>query len=107
MPGPADHVQIRRARLSDVSAVAELSGQLGYPASEGEMADRLARLIRQPRFGAVLVAEDSAGRIVGWLHVSVTPLLEVCLRAEVNGLVVAAGQRSLGSGARLLEAAEA
>ena len=70
------------------------------------MADRLAHLIRHPRFGAVLIAENSDGKIVGWLHVSVTPLLEVELRAEVNGLIVAEGQRSSGSGAKLLEAAE-
>jgi GNAT superfamily N-acetyltransferase len=107
VPSRADEVEIRRARLSDAPAVAELSGQLGYPTPEREMADRLAHLIRHPRFGAVLIAENSDGKIVGWLHVSVTPLLEVELRAEVNGLIVAEGQRSSGSGAKLLEAAEA
>jgi len=106
MPGSADGVEIRRARLSDAPSVAELSGQLGYPASEKEMADRLAHLIRHPRLGAVLIAESSEGEVVGWLHVSVTPLLEVPLRAEVNGLIVAEGQRSSGSGAKLLQAAE-
>jgi GNAT superfamily N-acetyltransferase len=97
---------IRRARLSDASAVAELSGQLGYPTSEIEMADRLAHLIRHPRFGAVLIAETSEGKVIGWVHVSVTPLLEVPLRAEINGLIVAEGQRSSGAGAKLLLAAE-
>src|SRR5215470_17066677 len=107
MARPADEVAIRRARLSDAQSVAELSGQLGYPTPEKETADRLAHLIRHPRFGVVLIAETSDGKIAGWLHVSVTPLLEVPLRAEVNGLIVAEGQRSSGSGARLLRAAEA
>jgi GNAT superfamily N-acetyltransferase len=107
MPSPATNVIIRRARLTDASAVAELSGQLGYPTSNEEMAARLAHLIRHPRFGAVLIAESFAGRVIGWLHVSVTPLLEVSLRAEVNGLIVAEGQRSSGAGAKLLQAAEA
>ena len=57
---------------------------------------------------AVFVAEsrDAAIRVIGWLHVSVSHLLECDIRAEVNGLVVAEGQRSEGAGAKLLEAAE-
>jgi GNAT superfamily N-acetyltransferase len=107
MPTSAKVVTIRRARLSDAPSIAELSGQLGYPAPEKEMADRLAHLLRHPRFGAVLIAESSEGEVFGWLHVSVTPLLEVALRAEVNGLIVAEGRRGSGSGAKLLQVAEA
>jgi GNAT superfamily N-acetyltransferase len=44
--------------------------------------------------------------VIGWLHVSVEPLLEVELRAEVNGLVVADEERSRGAGALLLQSAE-
>jgi GNAT superfamily N-acetyltransferase len=57
---------------------------------------------------AVFVAEsrDAAAGLVGWLHVSVSHLLESDIRAEVNGLIVAEGQRSAGAGAKLLEAAE-
>ena len=106
MPRTADNVVIRKARLTDTSVVAELSGQLGYPTSPEDLAARLARLIRHPRFGSVLIAETSERRVIGWVHVSVTPLLEVSLRAEVNGLIVAEGQRSSGAGAKLLQAAE-
>src|SRR5439155_16254709 len=55
MPHQASNLTIRRARLTDSPAVAELSAQLGYPTPENEMADRLAHLIRHPRFGAVLI----------------------------------------------------
>jgi GNAT superfamily N-acetyltransferase len=106
MPKPADRLTIRKARLGDAYAVAELSGQLGYPTPEKDMADRLARLLRNPRFGTVLVAETSARQVIGWLHASVTPLLEVPLRAEVNGLIVAEGHRSASAGEKLLQAAE-
>src|SRR5262244_901179 len=106
MSGPADDVAIRRARLSDAPFVAELSGQLGYPTPEKEITVRLAHLIRHPRLGAVLIAESSEGTVIGWLHVSVTPLLEIELHAEVNGLIVADGHRSSGAGAKLLQAAE-
>jgi GNAT superfamily N-acetyltransferase len=44
--------------------------------------------------------------VTGWAHVSVAHLVEVGTRAELNGLIVAEGQRGLGAGARLLEAAE-
>jgi GNAT superfamily N-acetyltransferase len=106
MPKQRHGVQIRKARRADAKAVAELSGQLGYPATEPEMAERLVRLLNRGRDNMVFVAEDSDRNVIGWLHASVTPLLEVPLRAEVNGLIVAEGQRSAGAGAILLQAAE-
>jgi GNAT superfamily N-acetyltransferase len=97
---------VRKARFADAAAIAVLSGQLGYPATIAEMQERLTSLLHRPRYGVVLVAEASQGEVIGWLQLSVTPLLEVPLRAEVNGLVVAEGQRSAGAGAKLLQAAE-
>jgi GNAT superfamily N-acetyltransferase len=106
-------VKIRRARRSDEAGIAELSGQLGYPATAAQVARRLGKLGPASQH-ALFVAEvkdagsnrGEAGGLIGWLHVSVANLVEVDTRAEVNGLVVAEGQRSLGAGARLLEAAE-
>jgi len=105
MPQPSAKLQIRRARLGDAAAAAELSRQLGYPASGKEMKQRLSKLLRL-RHNAILVAETLSREVIGWLHVSVTPLLEVSLRAEVNGLVVDEKRRSAGAGAKLLRAAE-
>jgi GNAT superfamily N-acetyltransferase len=82
-----------------------LSGELGYPAKPEEIALRL-RQIKPPSQHAVLVAESAESRVIGWLHVSVEPLLETELRAEVNGLVVADDERSRGAGRLLLQAAE-
>jgi GNAT superfamily N-acetyltransferase len=106
MPGASkrSELKIRRAKSSDAARLAALSGELGYPATPSDMRVRLRRL--QPaRDNAVFVAARD-GEVIGWLHASVSPLLEVALRAEVNGLVVAEGHRSAGAGARLLEAAE-
>ena len=105
MRGSHAKIAIRRAHLADAGAIAKLGGQLGYPATEKELAERLAKLIRRPGEDVVLIAEAS-GETVGWLHVSVTPLLEVPLSAEVNGLIVDEANRSQGAGAKLLEAAE-
>jgi GNAT superfamily N-acetyltransferase len=46
------------------------------------------------------------GGVIGWVHISVTPLLEVERRAEVNGLVVNENLRSRGAGGSLLNTAE-
>jgi GNAT superfamily N-acetyltransferase len=55
---------------------------------------------------ACFVAELPGGGVIGWIHVSTIPLLEVERRAEVNGLVVDKMARSQGAGALLLTAAE-
>jgi GNAT superfamily N-acetyltransferase len=55
----------------------------------------------------LFVAESQDAGIIGWAHVSVTHLVESGTRAELNSLIVADGQRSLGAGARLLAATEA
>jgi GNAT superfamily N-acetyltransferase len=99
-----EKMTIRRARLGDAVRLAELSTQLGYPATGQEIVQRMKGM-RPAAVQAVFVAE-SERQITGWLHVSVTPLLEVPLRAEVNGLVVDEKRRSAGTGAKLLEAAE-
>lgn len=96
---------VRRARPTDVESLADLSGQLGYPATPAQLKERLRRIVPASQH-AVFVAESPQAGVIGWLHVSVTHLLESDTRAEVNGLVVADGQRSLGAGAKLLEAAE-
>ncbi len=100
-------MKIRRARRGDAERIARLSGELGYPASAAQVATRLRQLTPVSKH-AVFVAEspDAATGVVGWVHVSVAHLLESDIRAEVNGLVVAEGQRSAGAGAKLLEAAE-
>ena len=96
---------IRRARPNDAARLAELSGQLGYPTEARQMKKRLKSLKPSAQHAA-FVAEALEKGVVGWIHVSVEPLLEEDLRAEVNGLVVAEGERSLGAGWRLLQEAE-
>jgi GNAT superfamily N-acetyltransferase len=105
MSGITEQVKIRRAKQTDVARIAALSGQLGYPTSTKQMAARLKRALRA-KDGASFVAETEENGLIGWIHVSETPLLEVERRAEVNGLVVDETVRSRGAGGTLLEAAE-
>lgn len=96
---------IRRVKQSDAERVAVLSGQLGYPATTAEIVRRIKELKSAPEH-AVFVADLPGIGAVGWLHVSVAHLVDSDTRAEINGLIVAEGQRSLGAGALLIEAAE-
>jgi GNAT superfamily N-acetyltransferase len=100
-------MKIRRARRGDADRIAQLTGELGYPATAAQIATRLRQLTPVSKH-AVFVAEsaDVDAGLIGWVHVSVSHLLESDIRAELNGLIVAEGQRSAGAGAKLLEAAE-
>jgi ribosomal protein S18 acetylase RimI-like enzyme len=98
-------VTIRRARAKDAARIAELSTQLGYPVTAREMSARLKLALRLKN-AACFVAEEKSNGVVGWIHVSTLPLLEVSVRAEVTGLVVDEKIRSQGAGWALLQAAE-
>jgi GNAT superfamily N-acetyltransferase len=95
---------IRPARIGDADRVAELSGTLGYPVTGEAMTERLGRVLDLETH-TVLVAE-MLGEIVGWTHGAEQELLELGLRCEILGLVVAEGRRGLGTGRRLVEAIE-
>ena len=99
-------LKIRPAKSGDAGPLAVLAGELGYPTASEEMKARL-RAIKPSADDAIFVAQTPTGEVIGWIHVSVTRLLEVPLRAEVNGLVVGEAYRSSGAGARLLDEAEA
>jgi len=104
-PARRNEVRIRRAKHIDAPRIAELSGQLGYPASAAEILRRLPQLKPQSQH-AVFVAESDKSGVEGWLHVSLLPVLEVELRAEIHGLVVSEKARNNGTGGRLLAIAE-
>ena len=103
--GQDKELEIRRAKSADASQLAVLAGQLGYPATAAQIRERLRGIQSEPQH-AVFIADSAKHGVIGWLHVSKVPLLDSETRAEVNGLIVAEGQRSLGAGARLLAAAE-
>lgn len=97
---------IRCARTYDAPELAELCGELGYPATRQQVVRRLAA-IEACATGKVFVAEHGDGRVIGWLHVASTPHLVDEDVAEILGLVVAPSMRGAGIGARLMRAAEA
>lgn len=96
---------IRIARNYDAAALAALCGELGYPVTRQQVVARLAAVEAQAA-GRVFVAEDAAGVVVGWLHVTLQAQLLDDDVAEILGLVVADAARGRGVGAELLCAAE-
>lgn len=112
--GPTDAaagpITVRRPEPRDYARMAALSGELGYPSNERDLAARLAALGDERNY-AVFVAEstdgEDAARVAGWIGVYLFRAVEVATFAEISGLVVGAEVRSRGVGRRLVAAAEA
>jgi GNAT superfamily N-acetyltransferase len=98
-------IKIRKARAGDASQVAELSGELGYPAKPEAMRRRLRSITRDPDHAAY-VAEAKGRGVVGWAHAFITRSLLVEPFVELGGLVVTPSQQRLGSGKLLMIAVE-
>ena len=94
---------IRPATPADVSKLADLTTQLGYPTSPEEAEARLRDLASRPEDAVLVAVED--GEAVGWIHVSALYSLEMDPCAQIQGLVVDDSRRGGGIGAALVEAA--
>jgi N-acetylglutamate synthase-like GNAT family acetyltransferase len=96
---------IRRAEEADAEAIARLLDQLGYPADNAEVPERLQRLRANHR-GAVLLAEREH-EVVGLATVHILSVLN--RRRDVawlTALVVDESVRGSGVGRLLVTAAE-
>ncbi len=100
-------LRIRPMEVRDASAVAKLTGELGYPVDEVDLVDRLAVVLADPADHLVFVAVDEDDVPVGWSHVERMRILERPPVAQLMGLVVGAEHRSRGIGSALLGASEA
>jgi GNAT superfamily N-acetyltransferase len=97
-------IQVRDAVPEDASAIADLLGELGYPASAPEIPARLGAVAQVP--GRVLVAED-AGAVIGLASVTrLTLLHRAGPVALLSALVVQARRRGEGVGRALVAVAE-
>jgi predicted N-acetyltransferase YhbS len=106
IPSPKrDLVICRPAATADAPVIAELLGQLGYPATAEDVVDRLARL-EHFRDAIALVAEID-GRVVGVVTGHVFPSIHAqSLVAWLTTLVVSEDHYNVGVGRRLAEAVE-
>ena len=98
-------VTIRLAAVGDAPAIASLAGQLGYPTTVSQAADRLGPLLANGD-QAFFVAELEGGEVIGWIHGYITRLVESEPFAELGGFVVDEHHRGGGVGRKLLNATE-
>ena len=98
-------VRVRPMAESDVDAVRALTAQLGYAADRAATLTRL-RAVLASDVADAFVAEDAAGRVLGWAHVFSAPFIESGPNAELGGLVVDEGARGHGVGRALVARVE-
>jgi GNAT superfamily N-acetyltransferase len=96
---------IRSATNKDAGQIAALCDQLGYPTSPEQARLRLKE-IQGWEGHEFFIAQLPTGKLVGWVHVFVRPLVVIELSAELGGLVVDQGHRGQGIGSLLMRHAE-
>jgi GNAT superfamily N-acetyltransferase len=96
--------QTRPALVADAVEMARLAGELGYPLSSAEMAQRLVGLLASERHYVAVAAGDQG--LLAWMHVEHRSSLEGGDRAELMGLVVDSTARRRGLGRELVAVAE-
>lgn len=97
--------RIRQARKEDSAAMAQLSGQLGYPATTQVIAARLEDALRD-NSSIVVVAETPTGEIAGFAQFVTQRLIVSDPRVEVGALVVDESSHGRGVGRLLLSHGE-
>lgn len=97
-------MEVRPMIPSDLTVAADLSTQLGYPASVADLHLRLDGIAERST-DAVFVAVIE-GTVVGWIHAASRVALESEPWLEIAGLVVDGERRGHGIGRVLLDAAE-
>ncbi len=97
-------IEIRRARDEDCETIAELLGELGYPASPDEAVRRLSKL-RSSDYVVFVSVRD--GQVVGLMSLHPVNCLHSSSPAcYLMGLVTRATMHGHGIGTALLEEAE-
>ncbi|GAB3379287.1 GNAT family N-acetyltransferase [Lysobacter fragariae] len=105
--GSADAtLTIRPAQIGDAADVAVLLSELGYPCTREEAAERISRVLHEPRLYLLLAesAADVCGLVALDIRYSITRDAD---QARITALVVAPEANRQGVGRRLLREAEA
>ena len=92
---------LRNIQAADAEAIAALSHQLGYPASAGDLQQRITTLISHPDH-CVFVAVHQE-QVVGWIHGFYSLNLESGPFVAIAGLVVDEHHRRAGIGKALID----
>jgi GNAT superfamily N-acetyltransferase len=91
---------IRLASVGDAGAISALCGQIGYGASQAQIAERIAASAKQP--DRQILVSERGNEVVGWIEVLVRDSLVSGRYAEIDGLVVDERRRGAGIGKALV-----
>lgn len=97
--------RVRPATLADAPQLASLAGQLGYASTPEQVASRFREIAREAEH-LILVAEDSAGHLAGYIEIFPFRTIGADARIEIASLVVDQSCRSQGAGRLLMAHAE-
>lgn len=100
----SDQISVRAVVKADVSALADLLGQLRYEVQEDELERRLEQVMAAPDHMAFVGHVDETIR--GFIHVYGRPAFEKPPQAVIQAIAVDAPARRNGIGKRLIAAAE-
>lgn len=104
-PANAPAIEIRSAEDRDITTLARLAGELGYPSTPEQVQERFAN-IKTASHQATFVAVTNGGAVIGWIQLSEARSIDTEPRAEITGLVVDANFRGGGAGRLLVERGE-
>lgn len=97
-------LMIREIEDEDAEAAAQLSAELGYPASVSEMHKRIGHLAHL--HGHAVYVACKGDSIAGWIDIGVVHHLQSDPYVEIGGLVVRGDARNIGIGRELVRRAE-
>lgn len=96
---------IREYKAEDVSALAILTHELGYPTTDSEMKMRMENILKNPACRTVVVI--SAGQVIGYMGMNKHLFWEQNGHfIRIQALVVKEEFRGTGAGKKLVEYAE-
>jgi GNAT superfamily N-acetyltransferase len=101
----ASQLTIRPMHPQDAEAVAELTAELGYDRTAGQIRGWLSAHANGPQQAAFVAELD--GELAGWIEVSLEWRLQSDIFGLIGGLVVRERFRGAAIGKRLCERAEA
>ena len=98
------NLSARKIEVEDVTAIMNLSAQLGYTTSLEMTMQSIAAIQKHPDHDAFVIMAD--GTVAGWTHVIYVLQLESPSICEIRGLVVDERFRRKGVGRLLVEQAK-
>lgn len=94
-------VFIRQMHVTDATATANLSNQLGYPVAVDQMIENIKAILSNKDHDAFVAVHNN--EVIGWIGLTYSFSLESPPHCEIRGLVVSDKYRGKGIGKKLIE----